>query len=107
VSAAELARKEGVQVRRMQQVTRAIFAWPRGAMPEDFVAFQMTRLQEALPVSYSALGGGNVKAVDRFVRIVRGLDRYRELTLRAGIKHDNDVIYAEKRKVDRFWRPSR
>jgi hypothetical protein len=90
VSAAELARREGVSVRRMQQVTRAIFARRRDAMPEDFVELQMTRLQEALLVSYSAMGGGNLKAVDRVVRIVRELDRYRGYTDRGAFRLPGD-----------------
>lgn len=79
VSVAEIARRLNVSNRRMQQLVRALFARRRDAMPEHFVDLQVTRLQEALLVSYSAMGGGNMKAVDRVVKIVRELDRYHGL----------------------------
>ena len=44
--------------------------------PEEFVAIQVGRLNEALLVAYSAMTGANLKAVDRVVKIVRELDRY-------------------------------
>jgi hypothetical protein len=44
--------------------------------PEEFVALQISRLNEALLVAYSAMSGMNLKAVDRVVRIARELDRY-------------------------------
>jgi hypothetical protein len=36
---------------------------------------QLARLNEALLVSYAAMGGGNLQAVDRVVKIVGELDR--------------------------------
>ena len=48
--------------------------------PAEFLALQVSRLNEALLVSYSAMhtfrAGTNFEAVDRVVRIVRELDRY-------------------------------
>ena len=46
------------------------------AAPALFVATQVSRLHEALLVSYSAMSGDNLQAVDRVVKIVRELDRY-------------------------------
>ena len=46
------------------------------APPEEFVAIQVSRLNEALLVAYSAMGEMNLKAVDRVVKIVRELERY-------------------------------
>ncbi len=46
------------------------------APPEEFVAIQVSRLNEALLVAYSAMSPTNLRAVDRVVRIVRELDRY-------------------------------
>ena len=36
----------------------------------------MSRLNEAMIVAYGAMAGGNLKAVDRVVRIVSEMDRY-------------------------------
>ena len=44
--------------------------------PAGYVALQIRRLSEALIVAYSAMGGANLKALDRVVKIVRELDRY-------------------------------
>jgi hypothetical protein len=48
--------------------------------PAEFLALQVSRLNEALLVSFSAMHtaaeGTNFEAVDRVVRIVRELDRY-------------------------------
>ena len=44
--------------------------------PEEFVAIQMSRLNEALLVAFSAMSPTNLKAVDQVVKIVRELDRY-------------------------------
>ena len=47
------------------------------APPEEFVAIQVGRLNEAMLVAFSAMEGtSNLKAVDRVVKIVRELDRY-------------------------------
>ena len=44
--------------------------------PAEFVALQVSRLNEALLVAYSAMSGANLRAVDLVVKIVRELDRY-------------------------------
>ena len=44
--------------------------------PAEFLALQVSRLNEALFVSYNAMSGLNLQAVDRVVKIVRELDRY-------------------------------
>ncbi len=60
----------------MRAIIREILARRVPAPPEEFVAIQVSRLNEALLVAYSAMTGMNLKAVDRVVRIVRELDRY-------------------------------
>ena len=60
----------------MRAIIREILARRMPAPPEEFVAIQVSRLNEALLVAYSAMGEMNLKAVDRVVRIVRELDRY-------------------------------
>ncbi len=51
------------------------------APPEEFLALQVGRLNEALVVAYGAMSGGNLQAVDRVVKIVRELDRYHGLVV--------------------------
>ena len=60
----------------MRATVRDILARRAPQPPAEFLAVQVSRLSEALLVSYSAMGGGNLEAVDRVVRIVRELDRY-------------------------------
>jgi transposase-like protein len=76
VSVAEIAAHVGLSEKRLRAVIREILARRMPAPPEEFVAIQVSRLNEALMVAYSAMTDMNLKAVDRVVRIVRELDRY-------------------------------
>jgi hypothetical protein len=76
VSVAEIAQSERVTERNMRATVRDILARRAPQPPAEFLAVQVSRLSEALLVSYSAMGGGNLEAVDRVVKIVRELDRY-------------------------------
>ena len=64
----------------MRNVVREILAKRMPQPPAEFLALQVSRLNEALLVTYSAMhtstAGTNFEAVDRVVRIVRELDRY-------------------------------
>ena len=80
VSVAEIAAREGVSLKRMRNRVQEILAKRMPQPPAEFLALQVSRLNEALLVSYSAMhtsaSGANFEAVDRVVRIVRELDRY-------------------------------
>lgn len=76
LSIAEIAAREGVTERRIRQRVQEILAKRAPRAPAEFAALQVSRLNEALLVAYSAMGGQNLEAVDRVVRIVRELDRY-------------------------------
>ena len=76
VSVAEIAARVGVGEKRMRAVIRDIFARRMPHPPAEFVAIQLSRLNEALLVAYSAMSPTNLKAVDQVVKIVRELDRY-------------------------------
>ena len=76
VSIAEIAAREGVTEKHMRAIVREILARRMPEPPAEFLALQVSRLNEALLVAYGAMGGGNLQAVDRVVKIVRELDRY-------------------------------
>ena len=76
VSVAEIAARIGVGEKRMRAIIREILARRQPHPPEEFLAIQVSRLNEALLVAYSAMSDMNLKAVDRVVKIVRELDRY-------------------------------
>src|SRR5271157_2100215 len=76
VSVAEIAAREEVTEKRMRSVVSEILARRMPEPPAEFLALQVSRLNEALLVAYSAMSGGNLGAVDRVVKIVRELDRY-------------------------------
>ena len=76
VSVAEIAARVGVGEKRMRAIIREILARRMPHPPEEFVAIQLSRLNEALLVAYSAMSPTNLKAVDQVVKIVRELDRY-------------------------------
>jgi len=76
VSISEIAAQERLSLKRMRNLVREILAQRVPQPPAEFVALQISRLNEALLVSYCAMSEANLKAVDRVVRIVRELDRY-------------------------------
>ena len=76
VSVGEIAARVGVGEKRMRAIIREILARRMPAPPREFVAIQMSRLNEALLIAFSAMAPTNLKAVDQVVKIVRELDRY-------------------------------
>jgi hypothetical protein len=76
VSVAEIAVKLGVTEKRMRAIIKEALAAHMPGPPQEFVALQIGRLNEALLVAYSAMSGMNLRAVDRVVKVVRELDRY-------------------------------
>ncbi len=79
VAMAEIARREGISVRGMRKYVRNLIARRAPEPTAEFIATQLNRLNEALLVSFDAMSGANLPAVDRVVRIVRELDRYHGL----------------------------
>jgi hypothetical protein len=79
-SVPEIAASEGLTLKRMRNVVREILSERMPRPPAEFLALQVSRLNEALLVSFSAMHtpaeGANFEAVDRVVKIVRELDRY-------------------------------
>ncbi len=73
---AELAAREGVTLRRMQILVKAILARRGPPAPAEYLALQTSRLNEAMIVAYGAMASGNLGAVDRVMRLVREMDRY-------------------------------
>ncbi|HEY1779796.1 MAG TPA: hypothetical protein VGG79_05075 [Roseiarcus sp.] len=79
-SVPEIAASEGLTLKRMRNVVREVLAERMPQPPAEFLAVQVSRLNEALLVSFTAMhgpkAGANFEAVDRVVKIVRELDRY-------------------------------
>ena len=84
VSIVEIAAQVGVGEKRMRAIVREIMDRRMPHPPREFVAIQVSRLNEALLVAYSAMSPTNLKAVDQVVKIVRELDRYHGFVATAG-----------------------
>ena len=69
LSTADVAAREGLSLRRMREMVAEIFARRPIDQPAIFLQAQIRRLREAMLVSYSAMSGGNLKAVDRVVKV--------------------------------------
>jgi hypothetical protein len=80
VSVVDIARRQKATPRRVRERLAAVFARRERDNPADYAQVQIQRLNEAMLVAWSAMGGGNLKAVDRVVRITRELDRYHGFT---------------------------
>jgi len=83
LSIAEIADREGMSARGMRNNVRAILARRAPQPPAEFLALQVSRLNEALLVAYGAMSAENLDAVDRVVKIVRELDRYHGFAVQA------------------------
>ncbi len=75
LSTADIAAREGLSLRRMREMAAEIFARRPIDQPAIFLQAQIRRLSEAMLVSYSAMSDGNLKAVDRVVKVARELER--------------------------------
>ena len=76
LSVAEMAAREKIGERGMRKAIGVILARHGPEASREFIALQVARLNESLIASFGALASDNLQAVDRVVRIVRGLDRY-------------------------------
>ena len=79
VAMAEIARREGISERGLRKYVRNLIARRAPEATGEFTALQMSRLNEALLMSFGAMSGTNLPTVDRVVRIVRELDHYQGL----------------------------
>ncbi len=75
-SVREIALRQRLSERRVREIIAEALARRERLAGPEFLELQARRLSEALLVSYSSMSGGNLKAVDRVVKIVRELDRY-------------------------------
>src|SRR5277367_1152641 len=81
VPVVEIAELEDVGEKHMRAHVREALARRMPEPPAQFVAMQVSRLNEALRMSFDAMSGANLRAVDRVVKIVRELDRYHGLAV--------------------------
>ena len=76
---AEIARREGISERGLRRYVRNLIARRAPEATGEFTALQMSRLNEALLMSFGTMSRTNLPAVDQVVRIVRELDHYQGL----------------------------
>ncbi len=78
----EIALRERLTPRRVRERLTEIYARHAEQSPAEIAQLQLRRLGEAMLVSWSAMSGGNLDAVDRVVRITREMDRYHGFSIR-------------------------
>ena len=76
VRTGELALQEGLSPRRMRDRIAAALARREVEPAASFAPLQVARLSDAMMVAYAAMMGGDLKALDRVLRIGRELERY-------------------------------
>jgi hypothetical protein len=72
----EIAASEGISLKWARERKAAVLANRVLDTPHEFLKLQIRRLSEAMLVSYSAMSLGDLKAVDKVIKVVRELDRY-------------------------------
>src|SRR5580698_7500131 len=76
VTIEEIAASEGISVKWARERKAALLATRVIDTPHEFLKLQIRRLSEAMLVSYSATSLGDLKAVDKVIKVARELDRY-------------------------------
>jgi hypothetical protein len=72
----EIAASEGISVKWARERKAAVLASRIIDPPHEFIKLQIRRLSEAMLVSYSAMSNGDLRAVDKVIKVARELDRY-------------------------------
>ena len=76
VAVDEIAASEGISPQWVRERKAAILARRAIDPPHEFIQLQIRRLSEAMLIAYSAMSNGDLRGVDRVVKVVRELDRY-------------------------------
>jgi hypothetical protein len=72
----EIAANEGISVKWARERKTAVLASRVIDTPHEFIKLQIRRLSEAMLVSYSAMSLGDLRAVDKVIKVARELERY-------------------------------
>jgi len=72
----EVAASEGISPQWARERKAAVLASRVIDTPHEFLKLQIRRLSEAMLVSYGAMSNGDLKAVDKVIKVARELDRY-------------------------------
>ena len=76
----QIAEARKVSVRTIQREVDSVIAARRLDAPERYVHLQVARLTKALRLADVAIEGGDLKAVQALVQVVKSLDRYHGLS---------------------------
>ena len=76
LTVAHIARVEQVTVRRVRQIIAEMLASRETDPPAGFVQLQVARLSEAMIVARTMMMQGNLRAMDRWIKLTSELDRY-------------------------------
>src|SRR5580698_1595364 len=76
VTIEEIAASERISLKWARERKAAVLASRVIDTPHEFLKLQIRRLSEAMLVSYSAMSNGDLKAVDKVIKVARELDRY-------------------------------
>ncbi len=94
VSIEEIAAREDISPRRARERVSAILDRSGIEAPAEVVRLQIRRLSEAMLVAHGAMSNGNLRAVDRVVRITREFDRYYGLAMSLSAAAAPDALAA-------------
>jgi len=76
VSVPHIARVENLTIRRVRQIIAEMLASREADPPAGFVQLQIARLSDAMQVAHTMMMEGDLKAMDRVIRLAGELDRY-------------------------------
>ncbi len=75
-SVANIARVEKITIHRVRQIIAEMLEKREVDPPAGFVQLQIARLSEAMVVAHTMMMEGDLKAMDRVIKLTSELDRY-------------------------------
>jgi hypothetical protein len=75
-SVANIARVEKLTIRRVRQIVAEMLVKREVDPPAGFVQLQIARLGDAMVVAHTMMMEGDLKAMDRLIKLTGELDRY-------------------------------
>ncbi len=76
ISVAHIAQTEKLTIRRVRQIIGEMLARREVDPPAGFVQLQIARLSDAMTVAHTMMMEGDLKAMDRVIKLAGELDRY-------------------------------
>jgi len=92
VAVSDIARADGCSVRTVRRIVARALAQRERDGAADYARLQIERLNDALMVATHQMAAGDLKALDRVLKVMQTQDRYHGFGLPGGPGHGDPVV---------------